>query len=118
LPAFGRSANLPTNRSVVYRAEQDRCRRLPGPASGQLRGGPRRNFQVFTPPDFLAEVTQYIPEKGDAWGNVESSTGAGGIDCSTLKRSRCNMIRPKVDEASGGTTCTSRGIPYMTGEPH
>ena len=28
-------------------------------------GGPRRNFQVFSSLDFLAEVTQHIPEKGE-----------------------------------------------------
>ncbi|MSU63699.1 MAG: hypothetical protein EXS31_15080 [Pedosphaera sp.] len=27
--------------------------------------GPKRNFQVFDPLDFLAEVTQHIPGKGD-----------------------------------------------------
>ncbi len=28
-------------------------------------GGPRRNFQVFSALDFLAEQTQHIPEKGE-----------------------------------------------------
>jgi hypothetical protein len=31
----------------------------PGPA------GPSRNFQVFDPLDFLAEVTQHIPNAGE-----------------------------------------------------
>ena len=30
-----------------------------------MRGGPRCNFQVFSALDFLAEVTQHIPEKGE-----------------------------------------------------
>ena len=51
--------------SVIYRAEKDHCRRFPGPASRDLRGGPKRNFQVFSVLDFLAEVTQHIPEKGE-----------------------------------------------------
>ena len=51
--------------SVIYRAEQDDCRQFPGPASGDLRGGPRRNFQVFSALNFLAEVTQHIPDKGE-----------------------------------------------------
>jgi len=51
--------------SVIYRAEQNHCRRFPGPASADLRGGPRRNFQVFSALDFLAELTQHIPEKGE-----------------------------------------------------
>jgi hypothetical protein len=34
-------------------------------ASGDLKDGPRRNFQVFSALDFLAEVTQHIPDKGE-----------------------------------------------------
>ena len=50
---------------VVYKAEHDSCRRFPEPASGDLRSGVSRNFQVFDPLDFLAEVTQHIPNKGE-----------------------------------------------------
>ncbi len=50
---------------VVYKAEHDSCRRFPGPASGDLRAGVNRNFQVFDPLDFLAEVTQHIPNTGE-----------------------------------------------------
>ncbi|MFA6567383.1 MAG: hypothetical protein WCS96_04155, partial [Victivallales bacterium] len=49
---------------VVYKAEHDSCRKFPEPASGDLRAGVNRNFQVFDPLDFLAEVTQHIPNKG------------------------------------------------------
>ncbi|MCX6983546.1 MAG: transposase, partial [Lentisphaerae bacterium] len=50
---------------VVYKAEHDSCRRFPEPASGDLRSGVSRNFQVFDPLDFLAEVTQHIPNTGE-----------------------------------------------------
>ena len=50
---------------MVYKAEHDSCRRFPEPASGDLRAGVNRNFQVFDPLDFLAEVTQHIPNKGE-----------------------------------------------------
>ena len=50
---------------MVYKAEHDSCRRFPEPASGDLRAGGNRNFQVFDPLDFLAEVTQHIPNKGE-----------------------------------------------------
>ena len=33
--------------------------------SGDLRTGVNRNFQVFDPLDFLAEVTPHIPNKGE-----------------------------------------------------
>ena len=63
--SLARVVRLTDDGSVIDRAEQDHCRRFPGPASADLRGGPRRNFQVFSSLDFLAEVTQHIPEKGE-----------------------------------------------------
>jgi hypothetical protein len=56
--SLARVVRLTDDGSVLYRAEQDHCRRFPGAASADLRGGPRRNFQVFSAVDFLAEVTQ------------------------------------------------------------
>ena len=55
--SLARVVRLTDDGSVIYRAERDHCRRFPGAASGDLRGGPRRNFQVFSALDFLAEVT-------------------------------------------------------------
>jgi len=63
--SLARVVRLTDDGSVIDRAEQDHCRRFPGPASADLRGGPRRNFQVFSALDFLAELTQHIPEKGE-----------------------------------------------------
>ncbi len=40
--------------------------RFPEAASEDLLGaGPKRNFQVFDPLDFLAEVTPHIPDPGE-----------------------------------------------------
>ena len=39
--------------------------RFPEPGDGELLAGPSRNFQVFDPLDFLAEVTQHIPDAGE-----------------------------------------------------
>jgi hypothetical protein len=50
---------------VLYKAEKDRCQRYPPPASEDLFGGVARNYQVFEPLDFLAELTQHIPNKGE-----------------------------------------------------
>ena len=51
---------------VIYLAEKKACRRFPKPASGDLLGGVRPgvagNFQVFDPLDFIAELTQHIPD--------------------------------------------------------
>jgi hypothetical protein len=47
---------------VLYRAEKPDCQRFPEPAGPDLFGGVSRNFQVFDPLDFIAELTQHIPE--------------------------------------------------------
>jgi Putative transposase len=39
--------------------------RFPEPGDEELTAGPSRNFQVFDPLDFLAEVTQHIPDAGE-----------------------------------------------------
>jgi len=49
---------------VIYRAGKSGCVRFPNPGDDQLREGMSRNFQVFDPLEFLAEVTQHIPDKG------------------------------------------------------
>ena len=47
---------------VIYLAEKRSCRRFPKPASPDLFGGVARNFQVFDALDFIAELTQHIPD--------------------------------------------------------
>ncbi len=47
------------------KTEQNRLGRFPEAASEDLVAGPKRNFQVFDPLDFLAEVTQHIPDTGE-----------------------------------------------------
>jgi len=49
---------------VVYKAEKDACRAFPNPQSTNLTAGTKRNFQILSPLDFLAEFTQHIPPKG------------------------------------------------------
>ena len=39
--------------------------RFPEPGDEELLAGLSRNFQVFDPLDFLAEVTQHIPDAGE-----------------------------------------------------
>ena len=47
---------------MIYLAEKRTCRRFPRPASPDLFGDAPRNFQVFDPLDFIAELTQHIPD--------------------------------------------------------
>jgi hypothetical protein len=50
---------------VIYKTEHNAVGRFPEPGDGELLAGPSRNFQVFDPLDFLAEVTQHIPDPGE-----------------------------------------------------
>ena len=50
---------------VIYKAEHKNCRRFPEPKDDTLKAGVSRNFQVFAPLDFIAEITQHIPNKGE-----------------------------------------------------
>lgn len=50
--------------TVLYRADKTDCHRFPKAASADLFGGTSRNFQLLGPLDFLAELTQHIPERG------------------------------------------------------
>jgi hypothetical protein len=72
---------------VLYVAEKKAPRRFPGPASNDLFGdAPRRsarrlstgNFQLFDPLDFIAELTQHIPDArkhlGRAFGFYSNRT--------------------------------------------
>jgi Putative transposase len=49
---------------VIYKTEHNAVGRFPEPGDEELAAGPSRNFQVFDPLDFLAEVTQHIPDPG------------------------------------------------------
>jgi hypothetical protein len=50
---------------VIYKTEHNAVGRFPEPGDEELAAGPSRNFQVFDPLDFLAEVTQHIPNAGE-----------------------------------------------------
>jgi len=49
---------------IVYQAEKQACRAFPDPKGDGTRAGVKRNFQILSPLDFLAEFTQHIPPKG------------------------------------------------------
>jgi hypothetical protein len=57
-----RMIRLTPEGKVLYRAEKTTPRRFPRPARDDLFGGVARNFQVFDPLDFIAELTQHVPD--------------------------------------------------------
>ena len=50
--------------NVAYRATREKCVAFPTRNDPQFRRGVSRNFEIFEPLDFIAEVTQHIPEHG------------------------------------------------------
>lgn len=63
--SLARMVSLTKDGEILYRAAHPNC--LPFPLSGDasLMAGIPRNFEVYDPLDFLAEVTQHIPNKGE-----------------------------------------------------
>ena len=59
---------------IIYRAEHNSPQRFPDPADTHLCAGSKRNFQIFTPLDFLAEVTQQFPIKAPIWSGIMAGT--------------------------------------------
>ncbi len=50
---------------IVYRASHANCWAFPKSGEQTVMEGISRNFEVFEPLDFLAELTQHIPERGE-----------------------------------------------------
>ena len=63
--SLSRMVSTTKDGKILYRASHPNC--LPFPISGDqtLMAGTRRNFEIYEPLDFLAEVTQHIPNKGE-----------------------------------------------------
>jgi hypothetical protein len=49
---------------VIYKAEKPSCRAFPDPKGDGIQRGPKRNYQILDPLEFLAEFTQHIPPTG------------------------------------------------------
>jgi hypothetical protein len=126
---LARIIRLTKEGSVLYRAEKEKCHRFPGAASRDLSGGPSRNFQVFDALDFLAELTQHIPDKhehlvrfygryshrrrgmraknekadntaSDHCDNSQSPVGKPQIDRSAIDRAKSDRARPRAGSPS------------------
>jgi hypothetical protein len=62
--SLSRLVEVTSSGQVVYKAEKEACRPFPDPEDAGLGRGVKRNFQILSPLDFLAEFTQHIPAKG------------------------------------------------------
>jgi hypothetical protein len=63
--SLNRIVSITKDNKVLYRASHATC--FPFPLSGDetLMDGIPRNFELFDPLDFLAEILQHIPNKGE-----------------------------------------------------
>ncbi len=59
-----RMAKVTADGKVIYRAVKGVCHAFPKQGDPNLKCGTKRNFEVFEPLDFLAEVPQHIPKHG------------------------------------------------------
>ncbi len=109
--SLARIVRVTESGSVVYRAEKADCRRFPTPASRDLAGGASRNFQVFDALDFLAELTQHIPDKGEhlvrffGWYSYRRR----GIRAKEASSDEVKIDRRLVDEARSAAKGQSSG---------
>lgn len=62
---MARMVKVTDDGKVLYRAGKGKCFPFPKTGDEELAAGISRNFEVFEPLDFLAEVTQHIPNKGE-----------------------------------------------------
>jgi hypothetical protein len=62
--SLARLVKVTATGQVVYKAEKQACRAFPDPKGNELARGPKRNFQILPPLEFLAEFTQHIPPTG------------------------------------------------------
>ena len=92
---------------VLYLAEKKAPRRFPKPASGDLFGDVARNFQVFDPLDFIAEITQHIPDarkRLSRYFGFYSSKARGR----RAKANRQQSKTAKIDEHATPRACLAR----------
>ena len=57
--------SLTGNGKILYRASKPGCIPFPKQGDPELDIGIPRNYEIFDPLDFLAQVTQHIPNKGE-----------------------------------------------------
>jgi Putative transposase len=119
--SLARMTRVTDEGSVIYRAEKAECRRFPqAAAAADLRAGPRRNFQVFDVFDFLAELTQHIPDKGEHLvRGHRPEVGRGWYSCRRrgmrAKQAATNEIKIDRSQARGDRTSQSESkAPHLS----
>lgn len=63
--SLARMIKLSDDGTVIYRAQKYKAIAFPKLMDPDLLAGTKRNFETFKPLEFLAEVTQHIPDKNE-----------------------------------------------------
>jgi hypothetical protein len=63
--SLSRMVSVTAEGKVLYRASKSNCTPFPATGDLELAAGVRRNFEMYDPLEFLANVTQHIPNKGE-----------------------------------------------------
>ena len=96
--SVSRVVRLTDEGNLLFKSEKAGPRRFPEPGREDLAAGASRNFQVFEPLDFIAELTQHIPDKGEHLVRWEALPKAPG------------WLRPAA-AADGGVSLHHRSQP-------
>ena len=91
---------------VVYRAEKAHCQAFPAPGDEKLHRGVPRNFEVFDPLDFIAEITQHIPDPGMQLLRYY------GWYSNKARGKRAKTERQKTSNAEEGVHISEEDTPY------
>ena len=63
--SLARMVSVTDNGKILYRASKPGCIPFPKQGDPELDIGIPRNYEMYDPMDFLAQVTQHIPNKGE-----------------------------------------------------
>jgi hypothetical protein len=63
--SLARIISVTNDGKILYRASAPSCIPFPKTGDNELVAGNPRNFEIFEPLDFLAAVTQHLPDKGE-----------------------------------------------------
>jgi hypothetical protein len=63
--SLARMVSVTNDCTILYRAGKAECIPFPKTGDKDLSSGMRRNYEIYDPFDFLAEITQHIPNKGE-----------------------------------------------------
>ncbi len=101
---------------VIYKTEHNAAGRFPDPGNRELLAGPARNFQVFDPLDFLAEVTQHIPDPGEhliryyGWYSNRTRGQQAQWQLATVAATGIGAKPPTAGEARQGWVALSKQV--------